>query len=53
MDGKFAIFSSLTGAAALSNSYRTVIDVHSSQAWSLSVQRKTNTFQPAEKTGDA
>jgi hypothetical protein len=37
-------------AVVLSDSYRAVIDIHSYQVWSLSVQRKTNIFQTAEKT---
>jgi hypothetical protein len=45
---KFAFFASLTSCAILGNIYREVIDLYSSQTWSLSVQRKTNAFQAAE-----
>jgi hypothetical protein len=41
-------FTSRAGAAVLNARYRAVIALHLSQAWPLSVQRKTNTFQAAE-----
>jgi hypothetical protein len=48
---KFPIFASLTEAAVLSEGYLVVIDVLAAQTWPLSVQRRANTFQAAEKNG--